>query len=322
LGIDHANLSCLLAEEGRWPEAVQAMQSALALEPDQPLYYLNLGAYLEAMGEGAAAQREYAQLLRRQPHLIQSGYWTQTEDRAEMLAGMVQPVIQDQATGLPALVQLSLKSQGAEAAQKIYDNYLAAWPVEPALAHLEQGKILLAQARLEAAQAEFEAAVQLNPRLGEAYLGLSQVAGLAQRWEEAGQYAEAAVFLEPTPAGWVQQAVVAEASGQTEAAVEGYEAAFSELTATPELELSRYATETARRTPFPVSHYLPCLVQIYPTGLLAEITQREGRLLEQQGAYRAAGQVYRRLLAYEPGVEPVAARLKALCQGRTEVCEE
>ena len=111
--------------------------------------------------------------------------------------------------------------------------------------------------------------------------------------------------------------------GQSETAVKQYEAAFELLTTNPaELEVSRYATETARRRPFPVSHYLPCLRQIYPTEWLVEITRREGRLLEQQGDYQAAGQVYRRLLAYEPGVEPVAARLRELCQGQTEACEE
>ena len=129
--------------------------------------------------------------------------------------------------------------------------------------------------------------------------------------------------MQPTAAGWFQQALVSEAIGQSETAVKQYEAAFELLTTNPaELELSRYATETARRRPFPVSHYLPCLRQIYPTEWLVEITRREGRLLEQQGDYQAAGQVYRRLLAYEPGVEPVAARLRELCQGQTEACEE
>lgn len=322
LSIDHANLSCLLAEAGRQEEALQAMQLALALEPDQPLYHLNLGRYLEAMGDQEAAQREYAQLLRRQPHLIQSGYWSQTETRTRMLAVIIQEIIQDQATGLPALIQLSLKSQGAEAAQTIYDNYLATKPVEPALAHLEQGKILLAQDRLEPAQAEFEAAIRLNPYLAEAYLRLSQVAGLAQQWEEAASYVEAAVFLEPAPAVWYQQALVAEARGEIEVAIERYETAFDELTISQEIELSRYATETARRRPFPVSHYLPCLARIYPTELLVEITRREGSLLEQQGDYQSAGQVYRRLLGYEPGVEPVVARLRNLCQGQAEACGE
>jgi tetratricopeptide (TPR) repeat protein len=323
LAVDHANLGCLLWLEGQPAEAVREMRLAKTLEPYTLLYSLNLGHYLELMGEHEAAQREYAYLLATWPEYVQSDYWFQQEGRAARLAGIIELAAQELmgrgGASLLNLIQLHLDSQNFEAARQVYDTYLNDKSLDPAVKHMARGKFLFAVEQLEAAQVEFEAVLQVDPRTAEAYLYLSRIALAKGELEKAKVYSEAALFLRESPAGLYQAGLAAEASGDAAEALKRYEAAFAQLTTLPESAAIRYATEVARRRPLPES-YLPCLKTVYPTRLLAAITQAEGNLLEAQGDYESAGQLYRRLLSYEPGVQPVAAKLETLCQVRSGVC--
>jgi hypothetical protein len=92
---------------------------------------------------------------------------------------------------------------------------------------------------------------------------------------------------------------VAEARADEAAALAAYEAAFSQATRpATDVEASRYATEIARRRPLPLSR-LPCLIQIYPTPLLRDISQAQARLLQKQGRPAQAAEVIERLQRYE-----------------------
>jgi tetratricopeptide (TPR) repeat protein len=310
-------LGCLLWADKRPEEALRELTLAQELAPYQPLYHLNLAYYQEQLGNDTAARLEYAYIMATWPDLVQSSFWyailgwPKSRQQVEILAKMAPQSLKPEALSPLKLIDLYLRLQDTKAARQVYDEYLAHAAADPVAKWLGQGKILLATARYEEARLEFEAAIQANPWLAEAYLSLSKIALAENKLIEAKQYAEAALFIERNPTAFYQSARVHEALGQPARAIEHYEAAFAQLTAFVEPELTRYATEVARRRPLPASH-LPCLVRIYPTGLLVEITQAEGDLLEQQGAYEEAARLYRRLLDYEPTIEPIMTRLGRL----------
>jgi tetratricopeptide (TPR) repeat protein len=218
------------------------------------------------------------------------------------------------------LIQLHLYAGDFDSAWQVYENHLAQSGAESAGSHLEKGRILLAEGRLAEAQLQLEAALDIEPTMAAAHLLLSKIALDQNRLGEAVQHAAAARFLVETPATLYQAALAAAASGDESSALELYEEAFTQLTAPTDRNLSRYATEVARRRPLPVS-YLPCLVWIYPTRLLIDISEAEGSLLEQSGQYLEASRVYQRLLGYEPAATTIATKLEALCQNYPEICD-
>jgi len=318
LAIDHANLACLLWEKEQQAEAIEALRQARTLEPGNPVYRLNLGRYLELSGDLEAARAEYAWVLARWPDTVRSSFWQQTPGRTESLPAMIEEAagILAEAGSYPILVELYLSAGDAEAAWQVAKVYAP----ELARPHLAKGRILAALGRPAEARAEFEAALELEPRLGGAYLGLSQIALTEDKVAAALQYAEAALFLERTATTLAQIAEVSAVSGNGGPAIEAYDEAFTRLTSYTEFNLPRYATEVARRRPLPVSH-LPCLQWIYPTSRLVNITLAEGALLESQGNYPRVAQVYQRLLQYEPTSSAGREKLTGLCQNHPDLCE-
>jgi hypothetical protein len=324
LPIDHANLACLLWVDDRREAALEEMRSAHELEPANSLYRLNLGYYLEQTGDQPAAWDQYADLLAARPDLLQSSFWQQTELRAAALPGIVQQaarkLIESQKLPESKLIQLYLYAGDFDSAWHVYENYLVQNGAESAESHVEKARILLAEGRLAEAQVQLETALDVEPATAAAHLLLSKIALDQNRLSEAVQHAAAARFLVETPVTLYQAALAAAASGDASSALELYEEAFAQLTTPTDPNLSRYATEVARRRPLPVS-YLPCLVWIYPTQLLIDISEAEGSLLEQNGKYLEASRVYQRLLGYEPAAATITTKLDALCQSYPEICD-
>ena len=56
----HNNFATALAQSGRFPEAIAQFEAALRLRPDYPSAHENLGKVYLALGDNAAAQREFA----------------------------------------------------------------------------------------------------------------------------------------------------------------------------------------------------------------------------------------------------------------------
>ena len=324
LAVDHANLACLLGQAGQPAEAVRELRLALELEPGNPRYHLNLGQALEQTGDYPAAWSQYADVLAAWPDEVQSSFWSQSQLRREALSEIVTAaagrLVKTGPAGAPQLIQLYLYAGNIELARQTYDQLLAQGPVDPLARHLAKGRILQAQNRLAEAQAEVEAALAVEPAGSEVYMMLSEIALAQHRLEAAEESAEAALFLAENPDTLYQAAQTAAAAGHQARAIDLYEAAFNALTADDDPNLARYATEVARRRPLPLN-YLPCLSRIYPTPRLVALTLAEGRLLEQQGDFQAAAQVYERLLVYEPDAAAVSARFEELCRARPAVCD-
>jgi tetratricopeptide (TPR) repeat protein/O-antigen ligase len=317
LAIDHANLGCLLWADNRQAQALQEMTVARQLEPANLIYRLNRGYYLEETGQDEAAWVEYAGVIAARPEYLKSGYWSQTKQRAAALPKMIH-LATNEAANLPLLLQLHLNTSNLDAASQAL-NKARSTPLDPLTGHLELGKQLFALDQLDEARTEFEAAIRLDPKATPAYVYLSRIALTQQDLSAAQQTIEAALFLSQDPEAFWQAARVAAATGADEQAIDYYEAAFLELTAVPGPDQTRYATETARRRPLPEA-YLPCLIRIYPTETLVDITQAEGALLEKRGDVARAGQVYQRLLRYEPLIDLIATKLEALCRSHTGEC--
>jgi tetratricopeptide (TPR) repeat protein len=325
LPVDHANLGCLLWDADRPLAALQEMGLAHHLQPGHLLYRLNLGHYLESTGDGVAAVDQYAQILAIRPDYVQSSYWGQTEWRTTARPHIIEAAAQILATSNRTedkvkLVDLYLHAGDLEAARQVWETALAQGSADPYSRRLSQGNVLLAEERLAEAREAAQAAVQARPAAGDGYLLLTKIALAQGDLKGAVQTIEAALFLSPTPEVIYQAGRVAAGNGETFRAVQYYEQAFDLSTNRLDLNLTRYATEVARRRPLPVS-YLPCLRRIYPSQRLITLTQAEGKHLEAEGDYRKAAQVYHRLLTYEPNAPEVEARLEALCREQAEVCD-
>jgi tetratricopeptide (TPR) repeat protein len=323
LPLDHANLACLLWANGQRAEARQEMALAHQLEPDELLYQLNLGYYLEMEGNYEAAWDEYARVIAQQPDYLQSSYWRQTEPRVAALPKIIEQAVQsligaNESNSL-ALAQLYFQVNNFERALQIYDDSLRQNLTHPVDIHLGRAKILFTMGRFSEAKAELQTILELNGMMSEAYLYLSKIALAENDIEEAKENIEASLLLGEDGETLYQAALVTEAAGDQMTAIEQYEAAFAQLVTTIDFNSTRYETEVARRYPLPAS-YLPCLIRIYPTSLPVDITKNEGELLERQGDHVRAVQVYRRLLVYEPTIQSIAVKLDRLCRDHPEIC--
>ena len=323
LAIDHAYLGSLLAADGQWPAAGREMALARELEPWNPLYRLNLGYILEMAGDTGPAWREYAGAIAASPDYLRSSHWMAEARRAAALPDIVDLAAAeldnlDQA-GWLRLIRVYLLAGAPEKALVVYEQGAARNWIDEAARHREKGRILAALDRPAEAEAEFQAALALEPGSAETLLQLSQVAQAQNMLDRAAAYAAAALFLQKSPATLYQSAAVAAARGQASLAIEQYEAAFEQAARPSEPSLARYATEVARRRPLPAA-VLPGLVWPYPADLLTDITLAEGTLLEGQADYERAGVVYRRLLELEPAVDSVKTRLAQLCRSHGRTC--
>ncbi len=319
--LDHANFGCLLWEDGERDQAVREMARARDLDSESALYHLNLGRYLEAQGDYDRAWEEYARLLSREPRYLRSDYWEQANPRREHLPAILERAIEE-TTGLEGANSLRLAHLYTYAgrfddALRVYDRLQGAADA-PADVHVGRAEVWLEMGELDRALAELETAVALNPRTALAYHYRGTIYLKQNRLGEAAQNTEAALFLSPTPASYYQSGQIARAQGNLPEALRQYEAAF--VRATPPF-YPRYAPEVARRAPF-AEERLPCLVIPRVTDELVLPTLAEGDLLEGEGRWAEAVQVYRRLLSYEPDEPRVKERLKQLCQQRPDSCRE
>ncbi|MCB0153999.1 MAG: tetratricopeptide repeat protein, partial [Anaerolineae bacterium] len=179
-----------------------------------------------------------------------------------------------------------------------YARLLAEGP-DSAHLRLERGRTLLALGRATEAEQDLAHALTADPSLSDAYLALSKLALAASDVPAARRNSDLALALAESGETLFQAGQVAEARGETSAAVATYEAAFERAVNPAPTEPDRYATEVARRRPLPLT-YLPCLIQLYPDPLLTAITQAQARLLEQQGQLDRAAELYDRLRRYVP----------------------
>ncbi len=240
---------------------------------------------------------------------MESSYWQQTELRQEVLSELPQ-----QMTTLKPNERIDLYLALNEA-QAALQTYLQSSERD----ELRYGQILLKLGRLDEARQIFERAVEINPRTATAHLFLSEIALAQNNLHRGEHHAEAARLLHPNGDTLYQSALVAERLGNENEALDYYAATFPQLITQDDPNLTRYATEVARRRPWPAS-YLFCVQRLYQTDRLVQVAAAWGRLLEHREDYRQAASVYRQLLTHEPDASSIAAKLTDLCQKRPGTC--
>jgi predicted Zn-dependent protease len=60
--IAHLDLGAILAQQGHHQEAIASLKRAVELDPEQPDAHFRLGRVYQAIGNQAAAQREFAKV--------------------------------------------------------------------------------------------------------------------------------------------------------------------------------------------------------------------------------------------------------------------
>jgi tetratricopeptide (TPR) repeat protein len=96
-GLNSANLSGLLWQQGQRTEAIKTMSQTLAAEKD-PLYLINLGYFYEQEGNWTEASAAYGQALALAPNLAGSGFWQSTPERAEKWSTFVEEAVKKSST--------------------------------------------------------------------------------------------------------------------------------------------------------------------------------------------------------------------------------
>jgi putative inorganic carbon (HCO3(-)) transporter len=320
LAFDHANFSCLLWENGEQAQAIQEMTRGRELDPNNNLYHLNLGRYLEAQGHYDQAWDEYARALSHGPRHLHSDYWERSSLRKEhmptILERAIEETIQLHGANSLSLARLYTYAGYFTEALRVYDQ-LQGTTGDPSAVHIGRAEVWLGMGELDQALVELETAIAQNPWAALAYHYRGSIYLEQNQLSEAVQNTQAALFLAPTPASYYQSGRIAEAQGDMQTARQQYEAAFSQATLP---FYNRYVTEVAGRIPF-AEEWLPCLIIPRITDELVLPTLAEGNLLEREGHFAEAVRIYRRLLSYEPDEPRVKGRLEELCRQHPDSCQ-
>jgi tetratricopeptide (TPR) repeat protein len=211
----HHNLGVALADEGRFPEAIEQYQAALQIEPDAANVQTDYGNALARSGRAAEAIAHYQAALRVLPDSPITH-----NDLANALAatpGRMPQAIAEYQTAL------RLKPDYAEAR-----NNLAQVQSNGAEMQYNMGVDLARSGKAEAAISHFEAALRLKPDYVEAHDNLGVVLAGAGRVQEAIPHFEAALRIDPNSAGAHVNLGIALSGipGRTPEAIRHFEAAL------------------------------------------------------------------------------------------------
>ena len=165
----HNNLGRVLADMGKWSEAVAHYEKALQLKADFPKAEANLGAALAHTGKNQEAVAHLESALKKKPDLAE-GYY----NLAEVLLGMGQT-------------------------SRALDQYQKAIVSKPdfAWAHLNLGVALLKAGKATDAETHFRQAIAIDPGFAKAHFDLANTLLETQRVQEAVSHYKTAVLLDP-----------------------------------------------------------------------------------------------------------------------------
>jgi tetratricopeptide (TPR) repeat protein len=141
--------------------ALEAFRHAAELRPEDAEPHLSAGMVAERLGDTAAAEKEYQAASERDPH------------SREALAG---------------LINVYMKTARYPQAESALRRYVAAGP-QNATAHIQLGRVLAAQDKLEEALAELEAGLKLDPSDADGQRELAALYARNRQYDKAeGQY--------------------------------------------------------------------------------------------------------------------------------------
>lgn len=199
----HNNFGEALRAVGRYEDASESYNRAIALDPSNADAYSNLGAALEALGRLADAEQGYARAIAIDAGHAEArtnlGNFLLTRHRIEDAIGHFRRAI----ASAPHLVAAhcglgnALRRQGNHAAAET--AYRRALSVDPndALSWSNLGIALNAQGRTPEALAAYERALAIDPNLAEAYVNIGTAHYEGGDMEKAWAATERALAINP-----------------------------------------------------------------------------------------------------------------------------
>lgn len=199
----HNNLGLLLADEGRFDEAMQHYRSAIAVKPDDAFARNNLGRALAATGRVDEAVVQFQEAVALEPGAVET--WSNLGnalaaqgrfDEAIVSYGRaleLRPAFADAHSNLGNV--LFLTGRGDEAL-RAFGNAVQLDP-DFADARHNYGVALATAGRLAEAEEQLAAAIRLRPSYAEAYHQLGLVLARGGRFAEAAAAQREALRLRP-----------------------------------------------------------------------------------------------------------------------------
>jgi tetratricopeptide (TPR) repeat protein len=217
----HHNLGVALAEEGRFPEAIEQYEAALRMEPDTPNVETDYGNALARSGRYPEAIAHYRAALRVLPdspithndlgNALAATPGGMPEAIAEYRTALRLKPDYEEARNNLAQVQ----SNGAEMQYSLGLDLAKRGKPEEAIPYFEQalrlkadyvdahnnlGVVLAGAGREPEAISHFEAALRIDPNSADAHVNLGiALAGIPGRMPEAIRHFEAALRIKPDP---------------------------------------------------------------------------------------------------------------------------
>jgi protein O-GlcNAc transferase len=174
-------LGVIATQAGQPALAVDRITQAIALQPDNPAFHVNLGEALRALGRLDDAVASYGEALARQPDLAEAhgnlGIALQALGRLDAARASFEQALAlrpDYAEAAGNLGHLLLRLGEPDAALARYDRALASRPDDPPLL-VGRGAALAALRRDVEAAAGFERALALRPELAAAHGALADL---------------------------------------------------------------------------------------------------------------------------------------------------
>jgi predicted O-linked N-acetylglucosamine transferase (SPINDLY family) len=171
-------LGLLLEQQGRLPEALDALQQAIALKPDHVAYYLSADAVYRALDRLADLPPLYEALLARQPAAAEAqlrlGHAYRDGGQLESALASYLNVLALQPDSAQAYASLGGTLKAMQQIDEAETCYLKALELEPGFAevHNNLGTLYQQRQQHEQAAAHFDAALALQPDFAEAHFNL------------------------------------------------------------------------------------------------------------------------------------------------------
>ncbi len=142
---NHANLAVLLWEQGERQAAIEALERATELAPEEAAYPLNLGVFYEQQGDTVRAAEFYQHALTLRPTWAEAYFWRANDVRRAALEDWQS----EQSAELPSALEVDQLDDAAKALSQ-FEQACLERPGD-ATAHLERARALIALERWDEA---------------------------------------------------------------------------------------------------------------------------------------------------------------------------